>query len=111
MTFVADGILAMTDIDILAGERGTYDGALGARFRLKLRGCHDVAEWLAGAFETVAPAEARRGDVGIVAMPTDSGVEGMPAAVLFIDRGVIGRGQAGLIRLPTKTVISAFRIG
>ena len=38
MTFVADGIMAMTDIDIMKGERGTYSGPISAKKRLRRRG-------------------------------------------------------------------------
>ncbi len=107
MTFIAGGIEAMSGVDIMDGALGAYASAIGATKELLARGCRDIADYLGSAFEEIPPSMGRRGDVGLI-FGTD--VEGMPAAVLFIDRGVIGRAPIGLRRLPRHFVSTAFRI-
>lgn len=110
LTLVADVDLAMTGHDPLAGRRGSYDSAAGAAALLAEMGFADVGAALAATYPEVAPAEARRGDAGVV----DS--DGTLAAVVVMGDRVMGKAPgtsngAGVTFWPRSALLRAFRVG
>lgn len=103
VTRVADVAKAMTGVDPMASLRGSYSSELGAARVMVARGCADVGELLASAFPEVAPAMARRGDVGVVPGP-----DGVLSAVVFEGADVSGAGRA---RTSRTRVVRAFKVG
>ena len=98
-TFVQDAITAVT------GERPyhdvVYDSGVAAGRRLKERGFNSVAEALSAFYPDVSVPLAQRGDIGFTA-------EGAP--VVFEGSGAVGRGDAGLVRVPREQVIRALAV-
>ncbi|MEK9751752.1 MAG: hypothetical protein VW338_00875 [Rhodospirillaceae bacterium] len=104
--FAMDCVEAVTGTDPYADVRGSYDGPVTAARRLKERGFADLEAALAAAFPEVPAAKAQRGDLGVTAA-----ANGAPACVVFVDAGVIGRGEGELLRFPRSVVTRAFKVG
>lgn len=105
LTQVADVCLAMTGLDPLAPMRG-YASELEAGKIMLRRGCQDVGDALAQAFPEVAPAQARRGDAGIVLS-----ADGVKMAVVVAGSYVVGRHANGSFKVPLGRLVRAFKIG
>lgn len=109
LCLVGDVALALTGEDPMAQYRGRYRTALGAKRLLRGQGYHDIAAALAGQFEEIAPALARRGDCGLV------GDDDL-ATVIVTGAEVMGKsganvGGVGLAVLSRDRLVRAFRIG
>jgi len=115
LTMVADAALAMTGIDPLADYRGRYKSARGAKGKMRQAGYADVGEAIASQFGEVAPAMARRGDIGLV--ETVRGTRRELAAVVILGANVVGKtvaakgATAGLTTLGRDRLVRAFRVG
>lgn len=104
--FAAGAVAAVTGEDPAAEIRGRYRTRLGALRLIRARGFDDLAGVLAARFGQVAPAMARRGDLGFVA-----GGEGPSIVVCVGDRFVGPREPRGLAHLPFSAATAAFRVG
>jgi hypothetical protein len=111
--FVADGIEAMTGVDIAGAFRGQYHSEAEAMDLIRsVTGGETVAEaaaWCADQFrmpERVLPLFAQRGDM--VVLP-DAGR--MIAGLVHLNgRDIVAVGEAGLKRLPLVSVARAWRV-
>jgi hypothetical protein len=111
--FVADGIEAMTGVDIAADFRGRYQNETGALELVRtLTGGRTVvhaAAWCAAKFEIdewSGPLYAQRGDM--VALE-DAG-RMILGLVDLNGRHIIAVGEAGLKRLPFAAGVRAWRV-
>jgi hypothetical protein len=103
--FTADGILAMTDVDLAAEVRGRYTTAIGAFKILRTSGVEDLTEWLTRALgEPILPALARRGDVVM-----SEGVTG-PVLGLVLGQQAAAAGPAGVTLVPSARWQQAWRV-
>lgn len=115
LTLVADVETALTGIDPMAELRGRYKSAGGATRLLRKQGHRDIEAALAGRYQAVAPAMARRGDCGLVETVTAAGT--VLAAVIVTGPNVVGKtatskkGSTGLTTLGRDRLVRAFRIG
>jgi hypothetical protein len=103
MQFALGAVEAMTGENPYPKATG-YGTRAGAMRCLKCHGFASVVEALAAKFEMVAPAMARRGDLGIV-MEEES-----PAAAVCDGLFFVGKTPRGNIRVPRSLVIQAFRV-
>jgi hypothetical protein len=62
----ADGVQAITGVDLAGSSRGTYDSAEGAMRRLREAGYRDQIELAAAQFEEIHISRARTGDLAAV---------------------------------------------
>lgn len=109
LCLVGDVAVALVGEDPMAAFRGRYRTALGAKRLLHRQGYADVAAALAGRFEEIAPAMARRGDCGLVG-------DDELATVIVTGAEVVGKSAAttggiGLAVLSRDRMVRAFRIG
>ena len=109
--FVADGIEAITGVDIAIDFRGRYSDEAGAfRAIAEIAGGHTVADaaaWCAakcGLDECGSPLMAQRGDL-VVAESGDNLIAGL---VHLSGRHVVAVGEDGLYRLPLSAVRRAW---
>lgn len=115
LTLVADVALALTGNDPLAAFRGRYTSARGAKRLMTGAGFAGLSEAMAGSFEEVAPAMARRGDCGLVETQVRGKV--VLAAVVVTGPNVVGKsapsrkGGTGLTTLGRDRLVRAYRIG
>jgi hypothetical protein len=105
-TFAADCVLAETGVDPMADLRGEYGGPLTARRLLNDEGVNTMSELIAKRLPEIEVPFARRGDVVICL--DESGDE-----FAAVCQGVtaVGPGELGLIHVPMKNAIRAFRVG
>lgn len=113
--FAADGILAMTGVDIAADFRGKYsDRAEAFALIRSVTGgatVADAAAWCAekhGLAEWKAPLLAQRGDLVVFAGP-----EGEPVAGLVHLSGahIVAVGDGGLYRFPITAALRSWHVG
>jgi len=111
--FAAEGILAMTGVDVAAEFRGTYTDLPGALKAIKkITGgttVTDAAAYCAekaGMEQLAHPLKAQRGDLVIV----DNEGTLIAGLVHLNGRDVISVGETGLIRLPITNVQKAWRV-
>jgi hypothetical protein len=107
----ADGVLAMTGVDVAAPFRGRYDDAASALRRLREAGYDDQVALAADNFAEVHIAQARVGD--LAAVPND---ESWAMALGIVTGAVItifapdGIGSVPLVAGPNE-VRRAFKVG
>lgn len=106
-TFAADCALALTGVDPLAGVRGRYKTALGARRILDREGWHDVAGLAAAKFEEIPVALAAVGDWAIVTT-TEDGNE--PSLGVVFGTNVACRFEHEVGLVPLTRASRAFRV-
>lgn len=115
LTLVGDVVQALTGSDPMASFRGSYATAAEARRLLGGEGYANVDEALAAQFEEVAPAMARRGDIGVV--ETRVGKRVVPGSVIVTGVNVTGKSppargaRIGLTTLPRERLVKAYRVG
>lgn len=111
--FVADGIEAMTGVDIAADFRGNYHSEAEALDLIRTitggEGVADAAAWCAHKFglrEWFQPLYAQRGDMVTL---EDAGrvISGL---VHLNGRHIVAVGEAGLKRLPIASAIRAWHV-
>jgi hypothetical protein len=111
--FAADGIEAITGVDIAAEFRGQYSDEAGAWKAIQTitggETVEDAAAWCAarhGLAELPLPLFAQRGDLCIV---EDSGrlIAGL---VHLSGRHIVAAGEDGLHRLPITAIKRAWRV-
>lgn len=102
----ADAVAALTGADPWADHRG-YADALGAARALHAHGMATVADAFAARLASVAPALARRGDIGVADYP---GAE-LGGGVVVLGPVLIGKGETGTVRLPRVRLLHAFKVG
>jgi len=113
--FAADGIEAITGVDIAADFRGKYsDEASAAEAVKSIAGgatVADAAAWCAakhGLAEWAHPLKAQRGDLVIYEDPTTgSQVSGL---VHLSGRHIVAAGPKGLIRISVSKVLRAWHV-
>lgn len=112
--FAADGVLAMTGVDIAAEFRGLYDSAAGAREAIRSvcggEGLAAAAAWCAerhGLPEWPTPLYARRGDLVLI-NENGSLIAGL---VHLTGRHVVTPGSEGLLRHPLRLAVRAWHVG
>jgi hypothetical protein len=110
--FAADGIQAITGVDIASDFRGKYtdeasafaliktvcSGATVADAAVYCAGKHNFAEWK-------YPLMARRGDLVVFTAPTGALVAGL---VHLSGRHIVAVGEGGLYRFPISKVLRAW---
>lgn len=109
--FVADGVLAMTGVDIAASFRGKYTDEASCMAVLKKMGYASVSAMIAAELKswgmpTLMAGFAQRGDIVEYAM------EGAPALCLVSMDGkyALGVGERGLYVLPVLRAVRAWRV-
>lgn len=109
--FVADGVLAMTGVDIAASFRGKYHDETSCTALLAGMGYASISAMLAPELASwqlapIRPSFAQRGDIVAYDM------EGEPAlALVSLDGGYArGVGERGLSVLPTLQAVKAWRV-
>ena len=100
----ADAVEAVTGFRIFAGSR-RYRTETGAAKQLRRKGFETVADAFASLFEEIPPAQAGRGDIGVVER------DGKVCGGVFTALGFVGRGVDGMITLPRAEVTRAFKVG
>lgn len=111
--FAADGVLAMTGIDIASDFRGKYSDEAGAMALIKqLTGgdtVADAAAWCAqkhALAELPHPKTAQRGDLTVFLGQTGA----MVAGLVHLSGQLVAMGEGGLYRFPISKVLRAWRI-
>jgi hypothetical protein len=111
--FAADGVLAMTGVDIAADFRGKYSDEAGAMDAIKSV-CNgatvaDAAAWCAAKHalpEWEYPLMAQRGDLCVL---EESGR--LIAGLIHLSgRHIVCAGENGLMRLPVTDVVRAWHV-
>jgi hypothetical protein len=101
----ADGVLAITGVDLAADFRGRYTTEIGAAKALKRHGSGDLASTFAAKMPEIDPAGARVGDVVIFDGPFgETGGLRLPSCISAITP--VGRRSYGL-----DLVTRAFQVG
>lgn len=103
-TLPMDCVEALTGRDPWAAERG-YKSAAEAKAVLDRLGFRSISDAFAAVLEPVAPAFARRGDIGIA----DYGAI-LGGGVVVLGTQVLGKGEEGVVRLPRVRLMKAFRV-
>jgi hypothetical protein len=111
--FVADGILAMTGIDIAADFRGRYSNEEDAFATVRMitggSTLEDAAAWCAmrhGLDEWPGPLFAQRGDMAIV----ENEGRLISGLVHLSGRHVVTVGESGLRRFPITAIVRAWHV-
>jgi hypothetical protein len=111
--FCADGIEAMTGVDIAKDFRGKYHDEASAFALIKTvtggETVADAAAWCAkkaGLDEWKRPLFARRGDL-VVVNDTDRTISGL---IHLSGRHVVAVGERGLKRLPLESIERAWHV-
>ena len=111
--FAADGVEAMTGVDIGADFRGKYTDQPGAMALIKkLTGgstVADAAAWCAGKHGLVEwehPRCAQRGDLVVFQAPTGELVAGL----VHLAGCIVAVGEGGLYRFPISKVLRGWRV-
>ena len=112
--FAADGILAMTGVDIAADFRGKYSDEAGALEAIKtVAGGSNIADAAAycaqkhGLGQWPHPLKAQRGDL-VVIMESGRLIAGL---VHLNGSDVVSVGQSGLLRIPVMQIQCAWHVG
>lgn len=103
--FAAGCVAVVTGEDFGAEFRGTYDDEHGARRLLASLGCEDVGDLASRYLPEIAPSEARRGDVVMIA-----GKFG-PFLAVVDGRTAIGPAARGLTHTPVTLALRGWRVG
>lgn len=104
--FVADGVLAMTGVDLARGYRGSYYSASSALLKLQREGFDRLIDLVAHHFDEVHPSQANVGD--IAAMVTDD--EFGHSIGFVMGERVSVRAQRGIGSFPRDKIHKAFRV-
>lgn len=104
-TLFGAAVEAVTGFHIMAAYL-PYDSERGAMKQLAGSGYRDMEHFARCMFPTVAPAQARRGDLG---MTKDLVRLSCPAVILGAE--AVSRDQSGWIVFPAKLLTVAFRVG
>lgn len=104
-TFVADYVLAMTDVDPMDGVRGTYSDEAGAIAAVPVEFA-DHIEWTASMFPEIDPSIAQTGDIAVV--PSD--VPGWSALAVFSGPRIVVMRPDGLGTLDRSEATRAFKV-
>lgn len=116
--FAADGIQAITGVDIAADFRGKYSDEVGAMATIKAvcngstiadaaAYCaqkHGLTEW-ADKNGKPQPLFARRGDLVVFTAPTG----GLVAGLVHLSGQIVAAGEKELYRFPISKVLRAWR--
>jgi len=105
-TMAADAVIAILDVDIGEGLRGTYSDSEGGFAAIKAAGYDDHAAYFAAHFDDVSPSMARVGDLATV--ETQYGVS---LAIVGSPTALLGAGIRGISAYPRSSAIRAFRVG
>jgi hypothetical protein len=110
--FVGDAVKEMTGTDIAAEFRGKYTDAAGAnaviQATVKSANVADIAAYVANLNDMaeVRPLQAQRGDMVVL-----DGGGGLALAIVSLDGlTATGVGESGLMRVPLKRVVRAWRV-
>lgn len=105
-----DAVAAVTGTDPYADERGRYSTRIGALRRFTARGFGWLGDAYAAVLDEIPPAQAQRGDIGLVLV--DDGKGGTAeAAVVILPPHAHGKSETGAVRVPVSAVTRAFRVG
>jgi len=117
--FAADGILAITGVDIAGDFRGKYadessamaliktvcNGTTVADAAVYCAKQHDLVEWTAKKGGAAQPLMARRGDLVVFTAATGALVAGL---VHLSGRHIVAVGEEGLYRFPISKALRAW---
>lgn len=106
---VADVCRALTGRNPLPAHLRRYSTELGCARLIRGLGATDVAGVLVRIFPEIPPAQARRGDCGVVLTLVDG--KPVPAAVIVLGPTVVGKGPAGAVHRPRADLVTAYAIG
>ncbi len=103
VSFGAGAVRAQTDVDLLADAPDWHDeaSALAA-----LRQVGGLRRAVGARLPQIAPAQARRGDVGLARI--DRRIAGI---AVIIDDGILAPGLTGLVRVPRALLLHAWQVG
>lgn len=102
--FAADGVRIMTGVDPMADIRGTYTTRIGAARAIKKLGVDTLGQAVSLKLPSITPSVARRGDVVMC--------NGDDGEFLAIVQGAtaVGPSRRGLIHVPLKQALAAWRV-
>lgn len=103
--FGSDIIQAITGDDPAQHFRGRYKTKIGGLRAIRKAGFRDQADYLEKTFETIHPAFAQVGDLGLI--DTEEG----PAIVVVLGAFAAGLGSDGLVRFQISEITKAFKVG
>lgn len=108
----ADAVLAMTEVDLAEGFRGTYKDAQSAMKRLRVMGYRSHIEIAERHFREIPPSEASVGDIVAIPIPEASELEGDGDLALGVVAGevVAVYTPAGVGMVPVVRAVRAFRV-
>ena len=112
--FCADGILALTGVDIAAAFRGKYADEASALAAIQIvcggSTVADAAAWCAAQHGLAAwdkPLHAQRGDLVIA-----QNAAGPTAALVHLSGAcLVTAGEGGTVRLPLRSILRAWHVG
>lgn len=105
-----DAVAAVTGADPYADERGRYSTRIGALRRFTARGFAWLGDAYAAVLDEIPPAQAQRGDIGLVLVDDGKG-RTVEAAVVILPPHAHGKSETGAVRVPVSAVTRAFRVG
>lgn len=105
-TFAADWVREATDADPIAELRGKWKTEAGAARTIARLG--GLREAVSARLAEIPPAQAQRGDVGLVLTEICAGA---PALVVFGIDAAFGPGPRGLTMVDRAAVLTAWRVG
>lgn len=104
-TLFSDAVFGMTDWDPME-PFGRWRSETDVMRSMVLLGVRTLKDYVATVLPEIAPAMARRGDVGYAA---EVGQLSCPAIILGAE--AVSRDQEGWISIPTSSLVTAYRVG
>lgn len=103
--FAAGGVKSQTGDDFAAAHRGAYHDEDSAEDYMKSKGWDSIADIVDAHLPRIQPGERRRGDVLMF--------DGEYGQTLGICLGAVAAvlGTSGVINIPAKTCVAAWRVG
>jgi len=104
-TLFAAAVESVTGVHVLAAHM-PYDSERGAMERLAASGYRDMQHFASCLFPAIAPARARRGDIGFVAAK-----ERLSCPAIIVGDEVVSRAREGWITFSVSSLVAAYRVG
>lgn len=106
VTFAADCVEAMTGVDVIASERGTYKTELGAAKAIRKAGADNLGDLAAMRLREIPVPFATRGDIVLC-----NGPELGDFLAVCQGTSAVGPSTIGLQHVPMKQALRAFKVG
>lgn len=104
-TLFSDAVYAMTDFDPMQ-PFGRWKSETDVMRTMVTLGVKTLKDYVISVLPEIAPAMARRGDVGYAA---EVGTLSCPAIILGTE--AVSRDQSGWVSIPTTSLVTAYRVG